>query len=327
MEIGWLYKTETANQSSMKNPLLIFCLIFIGCVSVKAQQPKPTPRSTPNPREEILRQMREREIANQAFERLRAINSRVDGRRNLPPARLHNIRELYRKPTKKELEILAPLEEDARKYAGFLQSPNTGLTKLAADKGCADSTTVIVATAVCLAYTMPGAGSSYSFRTRNYRIARLADVTFTENSFQATGIRLHGIFVNIGDVPLEQVNLQTKGMDFLTGFKPEADFQKAKDVDEQFSEGIEKNGFIYRRALRALDETTYVLRSVAYRGKYFRAISGLTYNELDFDKRFDVIVAFRIVRRHEDGSITILWKQLAKQVSPKTKWDEKQQKL
>lgn len=312
----------------MKNSILIFCLILVGGVSVKAQTPQPTPQSTPNQREETLRQIRQRQIANEAFDRLRAINSEINGRRNLPPATLGNIKELYRKPTKKELEILAPSDEYARKYAGFLQTPNTGLTKLAADKGCADNTKVIVATADCLAFTMPGAGSSYSFRTRNYRIPRLADITFTENSFQATGVRLHGIFVNIGDVPLEQVNLQTKGMEFLTAFKPEADFQKAKEIDSRFSEGIEKNGFVYRRALRALDETTYVLRSIAYRGKYFRAISGLTYNELDFDKRSDVIVAFRIVRRSKDGAVTILWKQLQKQDSLKTKWenDVKQEK-
>lgn len=308
----------------MKNFVLIFCLIIIGCVSVKAQQSTPTPQSTPNQREETLRQIRQQQIVNQSFNRLRAMNSEISGRRNFPPATFQNIKELYRKPTKKELEILAPSEEDARKYAGFLRMPNTGLTKLAADKGCAKSTTVIVATADCLAYTMPGAGSSYSFRARNYRIPRLADVTFTENSFQATGIRLHGIFVNIGDVPLEQINLQTNGMDFLTSFEPEADFQKAKDIDKRFSEGIEKNGFAYRRALSAFDDMTYVLRSVAYRGKYFRAISGLTYNELDFDKRSDVIVAFRIVRRHQDGAVTILWKQLAKQVSPKTKRGENQ---
>lgn len=310
----------------MKTPLLIFCLILIGCVSVKAQTPRPTPQSTPNQREEALRQIRQRQIANEAFDRLRAINSEFNGRRNISPVAIQNIRELYRKPTKKELEILAPSEEDARKYAGFLQMPNTGLTKLAADKGCADNPTVIVATADCLAFTMPGAGSSYSFRARNYRIPRLADVTFTENSFQATGVRLHGIFFNIGDVPLEQINLQTKGMDFLTDFKPEADFQKAKEIDSRFSEGIVKNGFVYRRALRAFDDATYVLRSVAYRGKYFRAISGLAYNEFDFDKRSDVIVAFRIVRRHDDGSVTILWKQLAKHVSPKTKREEKQEK-
>ncbi len=312
----------------MKNLLLMFCLILIGGVSVKAQTPPPRPQPTPNQREEMLRQIRAQEAATRAFDRLRALeSSRYGAERTLPSADSQNLRALYRKPTKEESALLAPAAEDLEKYAAFLRIPNTGLTKLAADKGCAENTKILVATADCLAFTMPGAGSSYSFRTENYRIARLADVTFTENSFQATGVRLHGIFVNIGDVPLEQVNLQTKGMKFLTDFQPEADFQKAKELDKQLSEGIKADGFIYRRALRSVDDTTFVLRSVAYRGKYLRAVSGFTYNELDFDKRSDVIVAFRIVRRHEDGAVTILWKQLAKQASPKTKWEEKEKAL
>lgn len=305
----------------MKLLFFLFCIIY--GLSGSAAGQKPVPQRTPTPAEINRARLEQQRRTDEQFERLRNISEHSsDNRLRINPFAYKNIEILYRKPTKRELEILAPLEEDERKYAEFLRLPNTGLTKLAADKGCADSTTIIMATADCLAFTMPGAGSSYSFRTRNYRIPRLADVTFTENSFQATGARLHGIFVKIGDVPLEQVNLQTKGVDFLNAFKPEADFQKAKEIDRQFSEGIEKNGFLYRRALRALDDTTYVLRSVAYRGKYFRAASGITYNELDFDKRSDVVVAFRIVRRHEDGAVTILWKQLAKQVSPKTKWED-----
>lgn len=306
----------------MKIPVLIFCLILFGAASIKAQTTRPTPQSTPNQREEALRQARERDATNRAFERLRAINSEFGARRTAAPAQFQNVQELYRKPTKKELQALAPSAEDVQKYSEFLKTPNTGLTKLAADKGCAENSLVLVATAECLALTMPGAGSSYSFRTRNYRIPRLADITFTENSFQATGVRLHGIFVNVGDVALEQVTLQTKGIAFLTEFKPETDFQKAKAIDKQFSEGIRDNQFLYRRALNAFGKTTYVLRSIAYRGSYYRAISNYTYNEFDFDKRSDVVIAFRIVRRHADGAITILWKQLAKQDSPKTKWRE-----
>lgn len=311
----------------MRIPVLIFCLILLGAAAANAQTARPTPQSTPNQREEALRQIRERDAANRSFERLRGIGSELGARRTAPSGQFQNVQELYRKPTKKELQALAPSGEDARKYGEFLKTPNTGLTKLAADKGCAENSLVLVATADCLALTMPGAGSSYSFRTKNYRIPRLADITFTENSFQATGVRLHGIFVNIGDVQLEQVTLQTRGNAFLTDFEPESDFQKARDIDRRFSEGIKYDGLIYRRALGALDNTTYVLRSVAYRGSYHRAISGFTYNEFDFDKRSDVIIAFRIVRRHDDGAVTILWKQLAKKESPKTKRNEKAEKF
>lgn len=309
----------------MKLLFVLFCMIYVFSNSVAGQTP--VPARTPTPAQEARIMLEQQRRRNEQFERLSNLNTPpLDNRTILNPFAHKKIEILYRMPTAKELALLSPNKEDFRAFAEFLRQPHTGLTTLAADKGCADNSKIVVATADCLAYSMPGAGSSYSFRVKNYRIPNLADITFTENSFQATGIRLHGIFVKLGDVPLEQVNLQTKGINFLTDFKPEADFQKAKEIDRQLSVGIEKDGFVYRRALRAVDDTTYVLRSVAYRGTYLRAVEGFSYNELDFDKRSDVIIAFRIVRRDADGAVTILWKQLQKQNSPKTKWKENQEK-
>lgn len=320
-----LYNSGLKNSEikiAMKNFLSVFGFILITFVAVKTQTP-PAPRAMPtqNEQRELLKQeIRRQENLNQRIEQLRNLTLGGYGAaRSVSPGLIGSINELYRKPTKKELALLAPADADKHRYAEFLRTANSGLIKLVSDKGCAANAKIIVATADCLALSMPGAGSSYSFRKRNYGIARLADVTFTENSFQATGKHLHGIFVNIGDVPLETINLQTNGLGFLTEFKPEVDFQKAKYLDEQLTAGVKKGGFVYRRALRAVDNTTYVLRSIAYRGTYLRAVSGLTYNELAVDKRFDVTVAFRIVRRHDDGAVTILWKQLARQTSPKTK--------
>ncbi len=224
---------------------------------------------------------------------------------------------LYRKATRDELRKIAPNPQLFQKYAAFLKQSDTGLTRLAADAGCADNARVVVATDECLKYTMPGAGSAYSFRIDNYRIPRLADIIFTDNTFQASGVLLHGIFVNIGNVPLENVNLQTKGLKFLVDFEPEGDYQKAKVIADDLVKGIEKDGFIYRRGLYAQDDATFVLRSIAYSGKYFRAAKNITYNEFSFDKRRDIIVAFRIVERRNDGSVTILWKELENKKSPK----------
>lgn len=224
---------------------------------------------------------------------------------------------LYRKPTRKELQAIAPNRQLFQQYSAFLRQSDTGLTRLVPDAGCAESTKVVVATEDCLKYTMPGAGFAYSFRVENYRIPRLADIIFSGGGFQASGVLLHGIFVNIGDVPLEKVSLQTKGMKFLVNFQPEPDYYKAKEIDEKLIEGFEQDGFLYRRGLFAKEDTTFVLRSIAYAGKYFRAINGITYNEFYFDRRRDIIVAFRIVETGADGSVTILWKELADKKSPK----------
>jgi hypothetical protein len=223
---------------------------------------------------------------------------------------------LYRKPSKKELKLVAPGDDVRGKYAEFLRQTDTGLIKLINDKGCSENVKVVVATDDCLKYTMPGAGSSYSFRAETYRIPRLSDITFTGDSFQAEGVLLHGIFVNVGDVPLEKVSLQTAGMKFLTDFAPEPDFDKAKIVDAQLSVGIKKDNFIYRRALFAVENSTFALRSIAYDGKSLRALKGVIYNEFEFDKRRDVIVVFRIVQKDAAGNVTILWKELQRKDSP-----------
>jgi hypothetical protein len=228
------------------------------------------------------------------------------------------LQQLYRKPTSDELKLIAPNPEDLQKYAVFLKQSDTGLLKLINDAGCSENSKIVVATAECLKYKFPGAGSSYSFRTNSYRLPRLADLTFADNGFQATGNHLHGIFVNIGDIPLEQVNLNTHGLKPLLSFEPSTEFKAAAKVDEILSKGVAIDGFIYRRALYVKENTTFALRSIAYRGKSYRAVRGITYNELNFDKRRDVIVVFRIVRTHEDGSVSILWKKL---------YDEKATKL
>jgi hypothetical protein len=229
------------------------------------------------------------------------------------------VEQLYRKPTRKESKAIEPRRDLFDQYAGFLRQPDTGLTKLIDDKGCAENTKIVVATDACLQYTMPGAGSSFSFRAETYRIPRLADLTFTDKSFQASGVLLHGIFVNIGNVPLEEVSLQTRGLQYLVDFQPEPDYEKGKEIDLQLMQGIRNDGFLYRRGLFSVENTTFALRSIAYDGKYLRAVKNLTYDEFNFDKRKDVIVVFRIVEKDESGNVTILWKVLQEKDSPKVK--------
>lgn len=311
----------------MKYTLYIFIIsLLLGfvCAANAQQQPAPKqavkPAANPKPKVETQKILVRKKAVNRRFDELRGDGDRWGGFFN--PLRIQGqarnyLKQLYRKPTSEELKSIAPDEEDLQKYAQFLTNQDTGLIKLINDAECSENSKIVVASADCLKYKFPGAGSSFSFRINNYRLPRLADLTFTENSFQATGNHLHGIFVNIGDVPLENVNFNTRGLKFLLEFKPSTEFQTAKEVDQILSIGIVDDGFIYRRALYAEEDTTFVLRSIAYGGKSYRAVEGVTYNELDFDRRRDVIVAFRIVRKYADGSISLLWKKLSDEKAPK----------
>jgi hypothetical protein len=302
----------------MKKIISFSILIFSGIISLNAQPNGST--GTPTTAEQAQRTLRRQQESNRRFEALRSAgeyNRRISN--SVRSAALQTINNLYRKPNKEESKLLAAGKDDLKRYAPFLRGSDTGLTKLVMDRGCAEYANVLNVSEECRNYSMPGAGSSFSFRTENYRIRRLADLTYREDGFYSPGILSHSILVNVGDFPLEQITMQTNGLKFLTDFETVTEFEKAREVDKQISDGVENGGFFYSRKAEAVENTTYILRVVAYRGSYFRAVQGFVYDELDFDDRRDVTVAFRIVRRDGDESVTILWKILANQKSPAIK--------
>lgn len=304
----------------MKNFILFSALFFSGVVCSQAHaafQTTPIPMRTPTAAEDAQRSIRRQQESNRRYEALKGSGQWSRSTRSQKLA-LQSILNTYRKPSKEESKLLTPDKEDLKKYTQFLRQPETGLIKLIADQGCAEHTSVLNVSGECLKYSMPGGGASYSFRTENYRIRRLSDITFKDNSFQSSGILAHALLVNIGDVALEHISLQTAGLKFLTDFETTDDFERARKIDLRLIEGIQDSGFTYKRVLEAAENTTYVLRSIAYRGNHYRAVQGLVYDELDFDRRKDITVAFRIIRR-DDDSVTILWKRLSEKNSPKVK--------
>jgi hypothetical protein len=288
--------------------ILILSLFLLCSLDIAAQTPTATPGPTPS-RETRAASPLDRGLVNPRVQRDNMVVRQMILQANVQP--------LYRKPTKQELKAVAPDAELRKKFEAFLRQEDTGLFKFVADYGCAENPKIVTATENCLKFTMPGAGNSFSFRTHNYRIRRLADLTYNGKFLYISGLLTHGILVSIGDVPLENVTLQTAGTKYLNEFQPTEDFEKAVELDEQLIKGVEKEGFFYSRAAYAVENTTYLLRSIAYDGKIFRAVRGVTYNELDFDKRKDVTVAFRIVRRDDDGSVTVLWKELLRKDAPR----------
>jgi hypothetical protein len=297
----------------MKKVILFSCLFLFALTNAFAQNPAATPVPTP------AKPSRAAETIDKLIGRSTNPVFGTDQMELRQMILQMSVEPLYRKPTKQELKTLAPDTSLLQKFAGFLRQEDTGIFKFAADYGCAQNEKVIKATEKCLKFTMPGAGNSYSFRTNNYRIRRLSDLSFTGKSFYTTGILAHGILVNIGDVPLESITLQTDGTRFIQEFQPTTDIEKAAEFEKQLVKGIQKEGFLFSRIVSAAENTTYILRSIAYNGKIVRAVRGITYNELDFDKRKDITVAFRVIRRDEDGSLTIIWKELVKKDAPKIK--------
>ncbi len=302
----------------------IYLFFFVFGVSVFGQtQTQPTP----NPEAEIRRQRalmdeRQREMQTHS-QRLRDISDLKNGGTVSKKTAL-DIHELYRKPSSSELKKLRPLDEDLKKYSSFLKRRNTGIVRLEPYAACGDSTRVLKVSDRCLEYTLPGHGSDFSFRERSYRIGRLADLRFDADSFSSPGICQQAIFGGVGDLPLEEIRLNTAGVPFLSLIEPPTTAAAAADMTERFRAGIEQDGFYYASGVKAVENMTYVLRSIAYRGTVARSVGGVVYDELELDERADVIVAFRIIRKHDSGGITIIWVELDRKRSPELETNKRE---
>lgn len=308
----------------MKWFLLLLGTYLLSFVSLAAQQVPsgtPSPQSTPIPQVTPMypRGTRAQQLANTPIGNPNEQNapSAPEGLALSFAIVQQYAVPLYRKPTGQELLAISPSPDVLRKFREFLKRPKSGIFRLVVDAGCSENTKVITATDDCLKYTMPGEGSSFSFRTGNYRIQRLADLTLNAKSFHVTDEMMHGIMANLGDVPLESVGLQSPGVQFIAAFQPAVDIENAQEIDKLLVKGVQQDGYSYGRAAAASKDTTYVLRVIAYKGSVMRSVNAASYDELDFDKRNDTIVAFRTVDIGSDGSFTIIWTELSKADAPK----------
>lgn len=286
----------------------VLATVLICTASVAGQRRGATPPAPAPLDDKALTNDRFESIRREPEIRENADQIRLKLRRDLEP--------LYRKPTKAESELVAVAPEDLEKFKDLLKKPKTGIVKLMPDAGCPDSIPVVSAVGDCLKYTMPGNGSSYSFRIKNYRISRLSDLTLQANRFATKGFMTQGILVDIGDVRLESVSLMTAGVPYLKSFQPATEVQQAAKIDNDFLKGVQDGDFLYKRTAPVKENSTILLRSVAYKGNSMRSHQTLTYDEFEFDERSDVIVAFRVIRRDADGAVTIVWREIEEKKSP-----------
>lgn len=294
--------------------ILFGLILLLGAPALAQIVPTPTPTPRPGSRQAAAGPVA---ADSTNFERLRSMELMTKTDRAVSHPLLDPKSGIYRKPGKEETEVLAVSEALLSQYATFLNQPNTGIVKLSAASSCISDTDVVVATEECLLFKMPGAGTSYSFRTESYRIPRLADLILFDGIFRTGGVYQLVVMAELGDIPIEDVGTETKGLRYLVDLVPVRDSDKFTVFNDETVKGIEADGFLYRKGHPVKDNFTYALRSIAYRGKFMRAIDGVTYDELDFDKRRDVIAAFRVVERDTTGNTTIVWKLLKDLEAPK----------
>lgn len=225
------------------------------------------------------------------------------------------------KPNREQKILLAPDSLDLNTYAAFLKQPNTGLIKIFPDVGCEENAGIVRVDAECLRW-IPNSGF-YSFRRKKYVSESLADIRYKDGFFISDGLLAQGIITALGNVPIENVSLANNELRFLTEYKPEPQNRDAAVQSRKITSGVKAGDYIYKNTWRAVENTTYAVRVIAYRGAFYFPFQGRLFNLLDGDARKDIIVIFRVVRKNTDGSLTLLWKELDRKESPKLIYPKK----
>lgn len=219
------------------------------------------------------------------------------------------------KPTKEQKKRLVPNAQDLRKYEQFLEQPRTGIFRLMPDIGCTENINVIRADAVCLNFVPES--SYYSFREKEHTIEILSDIRLKNGFLISDGILSQSILVNLGEIALENLVPTNEGLKFLSDFSPNSQGSEAQKQFIQLMRGVKVGNYQYKKALPMIENATYALRVVAYKGNIFRAFRGYRFDILDGDKRIDLTIAFRVIRKEQDGGVTLLWKEIGRKDSPR----------
>jgi hypothetical protein len=197
------------------------------------------------------------------------------------------------------------------KHALFLKTPQTGifnLMPLVAD--CPQTVKSERESCENEKKSVEYFANSFSFREKKNSPLLRSDLSLAGNTFETGKSSVQSIIVELGDVPLEDLLLESDGVAYLAKYKPEQEAAKVNAQFEQIKNGIQDGKYSYAKSAPVKENTTYALRSIAYYGEGIAQIG----------KNADVLIVFRVVRRNgDDGTLTVLWKELDRKEAVKLK--------
>ena len=183
--------------------------------------------------------------------------------------------------------VMEPSAEDRADYADFLRQNETGL--------------MCILPRETYGYDlvgMRGGGAYYSFTKRNHEYSNTTDISLEQGMLQSgfAGAN-YGLLTTLGDVPLENVSLETGAAQILASHTPATEEPQARVEQRRAMDGAVINGASFKNRLPLKANSTYLVRSINYSGS-------------------DSLVAFRVVRIDNDNSAVIAWKLLKKYPVP-----------
>lgn len=214
--------------------------------------------------------------------------------------------------------ITKPDNALSERYKNLLNQKNTGLLVLLSDL-CGITGGSVKNEKFCKETQMPSQGTAYSFRRMEYQANDWSDLQFTDGFFVSNTKFGEGWLASLGDVALEDVSLDTKAVRGLASIIPATTLKEAETQYQESVKGFTIDGVLYKKFQPVKENNTYLLRSVAFGGAFLKRFGNFNINIINGDKREDVLVAFRVVKKDADGHLTLLWKELERKASPKMK--------
>jgi hypothetical protein len=281
-----------------------FILLLLNALDSFGQTPTPPPTSptSNNSRSNTAGTEPSRQASVEAHIRRQEAEMRRRAFNNRKPGAALPIVLTEDELTSEERKVLAPTSEDLKINAEFLRQSGTGIFRLMrVDKQTHRKVVTAENLDIKGDVLLVGGGAQYSFTKKNHNADKWSDMAWDEDWFLGgVGGQATGVLVDLGDVSLESVNLESAGVGYLAKFAPATTESAAEEQFQQLEKGEKDNGFSYRLSALWKLNTTYALRSVNY-------------------DRSDLLVAFRAVRQDQNGSLIVLWKKLSSYGTPKLK--------
>ena len=300
--------------------LLWLALLTLSAVDAAAQVAPPVPRRAAS--EDDAARRREEYARRENARLLGELTRRADRDRHMPHEPEDN--NFYNKKlTEAQKKLLAPSAEDEAAHREFLRQEHTGLIRLL-PRGKYEFSTTVAASNPELVLPIRGGGAFYSFAERKHPYGPWSEITLQEGRLLVGFLHQSlGVMTTLGDVPLESLTMTTPGIDYLAQLVPPTEPAVARDQCIRNIQGFTADNRIYNANLPAMVNQTYVLRSIVYKKEGRMLVppgGGAVYIPHPYEYTgADELIAFRILRASEDGSLTILWKRLQKFSSPRIK--------
>lgn len=231
--------------------------------------------------------------------------------------------------TEAQKRILSPSPEKQTTFRTFLREANTGLFRLLPAGKYEFNHTVAADRDPDTVMPILGGGAYYSFTERTHKFGPWSDIHLRGTRLVA-GLtnKTVGILTNLGDVPLGSVDIDTPRLGFIARLAAPKTYSDLAALHRRAFQGFEENGLEYGSVITTTPDVTYVLRSISYKKDGYLVYPNEPYTRLDISRLgydgSDILIAFRIVGRNEDGSLEILWKRLQKYQNPKIKGEPRE---